>query len=100
MMVRASVLVFSSVCVVGCPKPDTADAVPGPAAPTAEQPPPAEPPPQPDGAAEGVAEGIAVGQRAPEFEVQDEAGNTVRLSQHRGERAVLLAFYPKDFTGG
>jgi hypothetical protein len=96
MMVRASVLVFSSVCVVGCPKPDTADAVPSPAAPTAEQPPPAETPPQPDEAAEG----IAVGQRAPDFEVQDEAGNTVRLSQHRGERAVLLAFYPKDFTGG
>lgn len=40
------------------------------------------------------------GQMAPDFEVSDEAGNRVRLSDHRGKRPVLLAFYPKDFTSG
>jgi cytochrome oxidase Cu insertion factor (SCO1/SenC/PrrC family) len=41
-----------------------------------------------------------VGQSAPDFEVRDEAGNLVRLADHRGKQPVLLAFYPKDFTSG
>jgi hypothetical protein len=94
MSLRACVVVLSSVCVVGCPKPDATEPAPSFAEPAAEQPPPAQAPPA------EREDGIAVGQRAPDFEVKDEAGNTVRLSQHRGKQAVLLAFYPKDFTGG
>jgi cytochrome oxidase Cu insertion factor (SCO1/SenC/PrrC family) len=41
-----------------------------------------------------------VGQAAPEFELPDDAGNPVRLADHRGKKPVLLAFYPKDFTSG
>src|SRR4051794_28534198 len=37
-----------------------------------------------------------VGDRAPDFELEG-TGGTFRLSDHRGERVVLL-FYPGDFT--
>jgi peroxiredoxin Q/BCP len=36
---------------------------------------------------------------APDFELQDEAGRTHRLSDYRG-RPVVLYFYPKDDTPG
>ena len=92
-MSRALALVVASACLVACPKPtDRADPAPTPSAPNE---PPGEAP-----AKEDALEGLEVGQQAPDFEVKDEAGNTVRLSQHRGKQAVLLAFYPKDFTGG
>jgi peroxiredoxin Q/BCP len=39
------------------------------------------------------------GDAAPDFEVQDHAGNRVRLSDLRG-RKVLLWFYPKADTPG
>jgi peroxiredoxin Q/BCP len=41
----------------------------------------------------------AVGERAPEFALPDETGQTVRLSDFRGRRVVLY-FYPKDDTKG
>ena len=47
-----------------------------------------------------AAPGIRVGQVAADFTLPDDAGRPVRLSEHRGRSAVLLAFYPKDFTGG
>jgi hypothetical protein len=50
--------------------------------------------------ARGPATGIKPGAQAPGFTVKDDAGNEVRLSAHRGKKAVLLAFYPKDFTPG
>ncbi|HEX8835264.1 MAG TPA: peroxiredoxin family protein, partial [Abditibacteriaceae bacterium] len=43
---------------------------------------------------------IQVGQAAPEFEVQDFNGKTWRLSDLRGEKNLLLTFFPKCFTGG
>ena len=43
-----------------------------------------------------MAKRPAVGERAPEFELQGTEG-TFRLSEHRGERVVLL-FYPGDGT--
>lgn len=46
------------------------------------------------------AEGLTVGALAPDLELQDDTGATVRLSSLRDRRPVLLAFYPKDFTGG
>ena len=39
------------------------------------------------------------GQAAPEFEVTDHNGNTIRLSDYRGEN-LLLWFYPKANTPG
>ena len=41
----------------------------------------------------------AVGELAPAFELPDEAGQMVRLSDFRGRRVVLY-FYPKDDTSG
>ena len=41
----------------------------------------------------------AVGTDAPDFELTDQYGATTRLSDFRGEKAVLLVFYPFSFTG-
>jgi peroxiredoxin Q/BCP len=38
------------------------------------------------------------GTAAPDFELPDAAGTLVRLSQYRGTHAVVVYFYPKDFT--
>ena len=38
-----------------------------------------------------------VGQRAPDFELKDNAGQTWRLSDQRG-KVVALVFYPRDET--
>src|SRR6185312_10388380 len=35
----------------------------------------------------------------PDFELKDQNGQSVRLSSFRGERNVLLVFYPLAFTG-
>ena len=42
---------------------------------------------------------IEEGQPAPEFELQSDGGETVKLSDFRG-RPVVLYFYPKDDTPG
>lgn len=39
-----------------------------------------------------------VGELAPDFSLDSTAGTPVRLSDHRGERTVLLAFFPLAFT--
>lgn len=41
-----------------------------------------------------------VGDTAPEFELAGSDGETHRLSDHRGERVVVLAWFPKAFTPG
>ncbi|GAA1953035.1 hypothetical protein GCM10009838_05300 [Catenulispora subtropica] len=40
----------------------------------------------------------AVGDRAPDFTLTDQHGQTVALADFRGERAVLLVFYPFAFS--
>ena len=40
-----------------------------------------------------------VGEVAPDFELQDETGKPVKLSDYRGKK-VILYFYPADFTSG
>jgi mycoredoxin-dependent peroxiredoxin len=42
---------------------------------------------------------IEVGVEAPDFVLKDQNNQEVRLSQFRGERNVLLVFYPLAFTG-
>lgn len=42
---------------------------------------------------------VAVGQEAPDFELKDNSGNTVKLSDFRGSKNVVLVFYPHAFTG-
>jgi thioredoxin-dependent peroxiredoxin len=42
---------------------------------------------------------IEEGQQAPDFELQDDRGETVKLSELRG-KPVVLYFYPKDDTPG
>jgi peroxiredoxin Q/BCP len=42
---------------------------------------------------------IEEGQQAPDFALQSDAGETVRLSELRG-KPVVLYFYPKDDTPG
>jgi thioredoxin-dependent peroxiredoxin len=40
------------------------------------------------------------GDPAPEFSLLGSDGKTHRLSDHRGKQAVVLAWFPKAFTGG
>lgn len=41
---------------------------------------------------------LDIGDIAPEFELQDQDGHTVRLADFHGVRKVVLFFYPKDNT--
>ncbi len=43
---------------------------------------------------------VKVGDMAPDFELKDKDKNTVRLSDYRGEKNVVVYFYPKDETPG
>ena len=40
---------------------------------------------------------LQIGELAPDFELPDETGTTVKLSQFRGQNVVLV-FYPLDFS--
>ncbi|MGW2324189.1 peroxiredoxin [Streptomyces sp. NPDC001700] len=42
---------------------------------------------------------IEVGTKAPDFELKNQHGESVRLSDFRGEKNVVLLFYPFAFTG-
>jgi peroxiredoxin (alkyl hydroperoxide reductase subunit C) len=42
---------------------------------------------------------LDVGAPAPDFTLKDQNNQQVRLSSYRGDRAVLLVFYPLAFTG-
>ena len=41
-----------------------------------------------------------VGDAAPDFELTGSDGKTYTLSQFKGEKPVVIAFFPKAFTGG
>jgi thioredoxin-dependent peroxiredoxin len=43
---------------------------------------------------------IQVGDTAPDFTLSAQDGSTVTLSNFRGDKAVVLYFYPKDDTPG
>lgn len=42
---------------------------------------------------------VQVGDAAPDFELKDQTGQPVRLSDYRGKKNVVLVFYPLSFTG-
>ncbi|AXI77434.1 peroxiredoxin [Peterkaempfera bronchialis] len=42
---------------------------------------------------------IEVGSQAPDFELKNQHGELVKLSDFRGEKNVVLVFYPFAFTG-
>jgi peroxiredoxin Q/BCP len=43
---------------------------------------------------------LEVGDRAPGFELPGSDGKSYSLEQFEGQRAVVLAWFPKAFTGG
>ena len=43
---------------------------------------------------------LKVGDMAPDFTLTDTTGKPVKLSDFRGKKSVVLAFYVLAFTGG
>ena len=43
---------------------------------------------------------VKVGDTAPDFTLRDQSGKEVKLSDFRGKKNVVLAFYVFAFTGG
>jgi peroxiredoxin Q/BCP len=43
---------------------------------------------------------LTIGDQAPEFELPGSDGSTYRLADFRGKQVVVLAWFPKAFTGG
>ncbi len=48
----------------------------------------------------GAGEGLKVGDRAPAFSLAGSDGKTYTLDQFKGKQAVVIAWFPKAFTGG
>ncbi len=42
---------------------------------------------------------VGVGETAPDFELMDQGGAVVKLADFRGERNVVLVFFPLAFSG-
>jgi len=42
--------------------------------------------------------GLRIGDKAPDFALPAQDGKKIRLSNFRGKKNVMLAFYPQDFT--
>ncbi len=43
---------------------------------------------------------LSVGDAAPDFEMQGSDGKTYKLSDFKGKRGFVIAWFPKAFTGG
>jgi len=43
---------------------------------------------------------LKVGDEAPDFTLRDQTNKEVKLSDFRGKKNVVLAFFPAAFTGG
>jgi peroxiredoxin Q/BCP len=48
----------------------------------------------------GTGTGLTVGTKAPDFTLNDQHGRSVSLSDFRGQKSVVVYFYPKDDTPG
>jgi peroxiredoxin Q/BCP len=51
------------------------------------------------GRGQGAVE-LKVGDQAPNFSLRGSDGRTYTLAEFRGKSAVVLAWFPKAFTGG
>jgi peroxiredoxin Q/BCP len=52
-------------------------------------------------AAEAPGKNLKVGDKAPQFQAQDDQGKTWKSSEHVGQGKILVVyFYPADMTGG
>ncbi len=47
-----------------------------------------------------AAESLNVGGAAPDFSLPGSDGKTYKLSDFKGKQAVVVAWFPKAFTGG
>lgn len=47
-----------------------------------------------------TAAALEVGDKMPDFSLQASDGNTYTLSQFKGQKPVVIAFFPKAFTPG
>ena len=52
------------------------------------------------GASAQADEELKPGDAAPEFSLPGSDGETYTLADFRGEKVVVIAWYPKAFTGG
>ena len=52
------------------------------------------------GASRARAAELKAGDAAPDFELPGSDGKVYKLSEFKGKRAVVLAWFPKAFTGG
>ena len=43
---------------------------------------------------------VKVGDMAPDFSLKGSDGKTYKLSDYKGKQAVVIAWFPKAFTGG
>ena len=43
---------------------------------------------------------LKVGDAAPDFALKGSDGKTYKLSDYKGKQAVVIAWFPKAFTGG
>ncbi len=48
----------------------------------------------------GEVKALRLGMIAPDFTLKDDNGVERSLHDYLGKKNVVLAFYPKDFTGG
>lgn len=46
------------------------------------------------------ADALKPGDAAPDFKLQGSDGKTYKLSDFKGKKPVVLAWFPKAFTGG
>ena len=47
-----------------------------------------------------IVSNVKVGQAAPDFTLNDQNNKPVKLSDYKGKKSVVLAFYVLAFTGG
>ncbi|MBG93732.1 MAG: hypothetical protein CL793_00430 [Chloroflexi bacterium] len=43
---------------------------------------------------------VSLGQEAPDFKLRSSTGESVTLSQFRGEKNVVISWHVMSFTGG